>query len=381
MTEQRHPEGPPQRPSHETREASGRGQPPEGHPSAPEHARPPASPGLHLRDLGWFVRAVSVCAIAATVLGVLVAPGLHGNAADATVNTWDRASAVFAYAMAILLTVGIAVATAEIVFSRRAETVAGALIVGGSSLVLVLLVMASSRDAPPPEQVTLGFAVVGSAVASTAGFVAVRSPQTRALAIVVSAFALAAVVRVGAWEMARVAGDRANASLYMVSRGVSTAGSVIEALGQLAAAVWIGTRGRLGLVLSSVAALGAFAITWYAAQGGRPDADHWASVLHASLAEASTLPAPYALSGAASFLVASGTLLAAAAVVQVGQPAAIVSALALALISRGALDAPLRAVAMVAAAQWAVVAAFDDRLLWASLAASGRKSPRPPAAP
>lgn len=336
---------------------------------------------LHLRHLGWILRAVGMCAVVATVLGVIVVPGLHGSATDAVVNTWDRASSVFAYAMAILVSCGIVLSTVELVGSHRAETVPGALIVAGSSLIVVLLVVSMARayvapDAPPQVQVTLLVAVIASAVAATAGWRAVGGPHTRALSIVISCFALAALVRLSAWEMATIGGERASASLYGLSRGLSTLGVVIEALGQLGAAVWIGTRGRAGIALSSAAAVGAFAVTWGAALGGKVDAPTWAVALHTSLAQVATLPAPYALSGALSFLTASSVLLAAAALVLLEQPAAISAAFALALVSRGAFDAPLRALAIVAAAQWAVVALFDERILWASLTAP--RASRPP---
>jgi len=73
----------------------------------------------------------------------------------------------------------------------------------------------------------------------------------------------------------------------------------------------------------------------------------------------------------------SAVLLGAAALAQSAQPAVITSAFALALVSRGAFDAPLRAIAIVAAAQWALVAAFDDRVLWAALAAPRTSAPPP----
>ena len=336
---------------------------------------------LHLRNLGWVLRAIGACAVVATVLGVIVVPGLHGSATDAVVNAWDRASSVFAYAMAILVSGGIVLSTVELVGSHRAESISGALIVAGSSLIVVLLVVSIARsyvapDSPPQLQVTLLVAVIASAVASTAGWRAVGGPHTRALSIVVSCFALAALVRLAGWELATVGGERANATLYAASRGLSTLGVVIEALGQLAAAVWVGTRGRTGLVLSSLAAVGAFAVTWGAALGGQVDAPPWATALHTSLAQVATLPAPYALSAALSFLTASSVLLAAASLAVLEQPAAISAAFALALVSRGAFDAPLRALAIVAAAQWAVVALLDERILWSSLTAP--RASRPP---
>jgi hypothetical protein len=347
--------------------------------SSHDGAVPPAG-SVRLGSLGdksWLFRSIGVCAIVAAVLGVIVAPGLHGNATDTVVNLGDRASAVFAYAMAILVSAGIVASTSDLIGSRRAETVPGAVVVAGSTLLVVLLVALVARayaipDAPPQPRMTLLVAVVSSCVASTAAAVAVRRPHTRALAILIMTFALAAIARIGAWELATLGGEGANANLYALGRGVATLGVVLEGMGQLAAAVWLGTRSRVGLVLSSVAAVAAFAITLVAALGGHADSSPLAAALHASLSAASTLPAPY-LTGAASFLTLSAVFLAAASLANPSQPAVIAAAFALALVSRGAFDAPLRAIAIAAAAQWALIAALDDRLMWASLA--GRRSP------
>ncbi|MGO9711592.1 MAG: hypothetical protein ACLQBL_22200 [Polyangiaceae bacterium] len=327
---------------------------------------------MRLGSMDWLVRSIAACAVVASVLGVVVAPGLHGNATDAVVNLWDRASTVFAFAMAILVSAGIILSTSELIGSRRAESIPGAVIVAGSSLLLVLLVAIVARayaapDAPPQSRVTLLLAVVASSVASTAAGLAVRRPHTRALAILLMTLALAALVRLTAWELATLGGERANATYYAAGRGFATLGVVVEALGQLAAAVWLGTRSRAGLALSSLAAVIAFAVTLLAALGAHPDASPMAAALHTSLATASTLPAPYALSGAASFLTLSALLLGVAALAQLSQPPILAAAFALALVSRGAFDAPLRAIAIAAAAQWTLVAAFDDRILWASL--------------
>ena len=59
------------------------------------------------RDSDWLFRTIGACAVVAAVLGVVVAPGLHGNATDSVVNFWDHAAAIFSYAMAILVSGGI----------------------------------------------------------------------------------------------------------------------------------------------------------------------------------------------------------------------------------------------------------------------------------
>jgi hypothetical protein len=341
----------------------------------------PFGESLRARNLSWLIRTAGLCALGATLFGVVVVPGVQGYASDAAVEWCEHAAAVLSYAMAILAAGAIAASDTELVLTRRAESVSGALVVSGAPLVVVLLVVAITRarvipDATFPWQLAIGTAVVASSVAATAAWRAMHGPHTRALAIAISAFTIAALVRIGAWELARAAGERGSPELGAVSRVVVTLGVLLEAAAQAVVVAWIGSRGRLGMVLSSLAALVAFAVTWGAASGAHVDAPAWASALHAALAEPSALPAPYALSAAQSFLSASAILLAAAALALRAQPAAITSAFALALVSRGVFDVPLRAIAIVAAAMWAFCSAFDERLLWAAHAASPRHSSR-----
>jgi hypothetical protein len=333
------------------------------------------NPGVHIRNYGWLLRTTGWCALVATVLGVIVAPGLRGYATDASVVAWDRAAMVLSYAAAILACAGAVTGATDLAFSRRAENASGALVVSGTSLVVVLLVVAVLHarrmpDSPAPWQLLVGIALVASSVASTAAWRAMAGPHTRALSIVVSAFALAALLRVGAWELARAASERGPV-LDLASRTMATVAVVLEAVGQAVSAAWVGSRARAGLVASSLAAVLAFAVTWGAAWGGHSDAPSWASALHSVLGESPVLPAPFGLSAAQSFLGASAVFLAAAALLQLRQPAALTSAFALALLSRGAFDAPIRAIAIVAAAVWGFCAAFDPHLLWTAANATG----------
>ena len=343
----------------------------------------PFGESLRTRNLSWLIRTLGLSALVGTVLGVVVAPGVQGYASDASVEWCEHAAAVFSYAMAILAIAAIGAAITELAFTRRAESMSGALVVSGAPLVVVLLVVAITRarvlpDAPYPWQLAIGIALVAASVASTAAWRGMQGAHTRALAIAISSFTMAALVRVGAWELARVAGEHGSAQLGAVSRAVVTLGVFLEAAAQAVTVAWIGSRGKLGLVLSSLAAILAFGVTWGAASGAHADAPVWASVLHAALADASPLPAPYALSAAQSFLSASAIFLAAAALALRAQPAALTSAFALALVSRGAFDVPLRAVAIVAAALWAFCAASDERLLCAAIAASPPRNSTPP---
>jgi hypothetical protein len=337
---------------------------------------------LRARNLGWLVRATGWCALAATVLGAVVAPGLRGYASDATVVAWDTAATVLSYAAAIFACTGAIAGASELALARRADSASGALVVSGTSLVVVLLVVAVIHarrmpDSPPPWQLSMGIALVASSVASTAAWRAMSGPHARALAIAISAFAIAALLRTGAWELARASSERGAMALEWASRGVVTAAVLVEALGQAVSAAWIGVRGRTGMIASSVAAVLAFLVTWGAAVGARAEAPPWAAALHAVIGESSSLPAPFALSAAQSFLAVSAIFLAGAALVQITQPAAVTSAFALALLSRGAFDAPIRAIAIVTAAVWALCAASDPHILWATIGVSRRGASYP----
>jgi hypothetical protein len=125
----------------------------------------------------------------------------------------------------------------------------------------------------------------------------------------------------------------------------------------------------LGRVLSNAAILLAFVATWGAARGVHPGAAPWQAVLHGALADAPGTPAPLGMSAIATFLVSCGILLGTVAVVQRGQVVAVIAALGFALLSRGTLDVPLRAMAIAAAGHWIMLATIDDRSMWRMLIA------------
>jgi hypothetical protein len=109
----------------------------------------------------------------------------------------------------------------------------------------------------------------------------------------------------------------------------------------------------------------------------------WQRVLHSALmGERMRPPETYGVDGIGSFLVSAAVALAAVTMVQRRQVVAVIASLALALLARGAFDSPLRAIAVVAAAQWIVVASVDDRAMWRSLLDQrnkkvGAPAPRP----
>jgi hypothetical protein len=90
-------------------------------------------------------------------------------------------------------------------------------------------------------------------------------------------------------------------------------------------------------------------------------------VLHTALADAAGVPSPFAFDALAVFLVPASLLLALVAASQPNQVVTVVATVALALVSRGSFDAPLRALCAVVAAQWTALTCVDERAMWRTL--------------
>jgi hypothetical protein len=335
----------------------------------PDHERPsrsPVSPSSPAVAAGWLLRVAAFTAVAAGVTGLVVAPGVRGNASEWVVAAADWVSAALAYFLVGVLVALVLWGSTELVRARGLGAPVVIALVGAGAAV-VAFAAPGLRDRLPP-----GLAVILAAVAivaTTAGaYVSARAPHTRAMAGVLLALAFAAIARVAAWELAMTASERASVHLYGISRGFATAGVMFEAFAQLLAVTWLGTRSKLaGQVGSTAALVGAFVLTWGVAQGVHSGASPWEAMLHTALADAPGVPPPFGLDAVAMFLVPASLLLACVSAAQPKQVVVLVTTLALALVSRGSFDAPLRALCAVAAAQWAALACTDERAMWRSL--------------
>ena len=336
-----------------------------GAPARPLAASPRLSP---VQRSAFLLRATAATGVVASLFSVLLAPGLPGNASGRVVEIAQHLSETFAYLMAGLLMALICGGAFEIARAGRIGLVSRVLGVGAAGLAVALSAPALHQRLHPFAAILL---TVSAALAAIVGaWHAMKKPHTRAVGAVLFAFALAGLLRLGAWELAGAAGERSSQRMYDVSCGIASAAVVIEGLGQLAAAAWLGTRGRLLGRLASNLAIGlAFLVTWGAAYGVKAGAAPWQSILHSALADAAGQPPPVGLGSIATFLATASIFLALVAVVQRGQVVAIISVLALALLSRGTLDVPLRAMAIAAAGQWVLLAMLDDRSMWRSLTA------------
>jgi len=267
-------------------------------------------------------------------------------------------------------------ASFELTHKLRARGWARTVLVVAGGIVVALAAPATIR--PLPTVVAAGLAVATAITVLAGAWQGLHASHTRAVAIVMAAFALAGLLRVAAWDLARIAGEAGNTSVYAAARVVATAALGFEGLGQMTAAAWLGTRSRLGgQVLSSLAIGLAWIMTWSAARGALMTANPWEAAFHTALATASGLPQPYGPSVLAAFLLAASILLAGVAAVQPRQVVIVVVALSLSLLARGAFDIPLHALAAAAAAIWLSVSVHDPRAMWRSLLAN--REPRTPA--
>jgi hypothetical protein len=333
-------------------------------PRAARSPLPPSSPGM---SAGWLLRVTAFAAVAAGVTGLIVAPGVRGNANETVVVAADRAAAALAYFLVALLVALVAWGATELVLRAHSIGVPSRIALVVAGVAVVFLSASGLFDRLAPGQAVLVAAAAIVAVIAGA-VVSARAPHTRAMSGVLFALAFAAIARLAAWELAMAASERASVQLYGVSRGFATAGVMFEAVSQLVAVTWLGTRSKLaGQVGSSAALVGAFVITWGVARGIHSDASLWQAMLHTALADAPGVPPPFGLDAVATFLVPASLLLACVSAAQPRQVVALMATLSLGLMSRGSFDAPLRALCAVAAAQWAALAGTDERAMWRAL--------------
>ncbi len=322
---------------------------------------------------GWLLRTSALTAVVAGAAAVIVLPGTRGNASEDVVVWADRVTSALAYFLLGLLTSLIIWGAIELTRVRGSIALPTRIVLVGTGGAVALTASQAFRDRLPSWLALL--LVAAAAVASiVAAYGGVLRPHTRAPAALLLVLAFAALARLGAWEVAARANEHADLTLFHWSRGLATAGVLFEALGQLIAVTWLGTRSRLaGQVGSTAALLVAFALTWGVARGLHSGAAPWRYVLHTALADAPGLPPPFGLDAVATFLVPASMLLALVAAAQPNQVAAVVASVALALVAHGSFDVPLRALCAVAASIWLTLASGDDASMWQSLIADRQK--------
>jgi hypothetical protein len=313
--------------------------------------------------------------VVATIFGLIVAPGLRGVASDAVVGPMNRFAWTLSYLMCGLVETTIILAAVELARASRVSAFPRGVAIGASGAVLALMMPALALTLPAPAAIGLSISTI--LVCGASAGASLRRPHTRAVGLVLLAFAFAALIRVVSWEVVKTAGESSNVRLYRLGSGAATLALVVEGLGQMFAAAWLGTRSRLlGQALASAAVACAFLLTWNVARGAGEFAAPWQAALHVALGGAPWLPQTTAMNALAVFLVVASILLALVAAVQPRPVTAVAFALSMGLLGRGSFDVPLRALAAAASGLWLMVASIDDRALWRSLVPDGTRDGR-----
>ncbi|CAN5857352.1 hypothetical protein BH11MYX4_BH11MYX4_31730 [soil metagenome] len=352
-----------------TEEPAGTPAEPRALPTAPARAPVAAAPGGATISVAWASSALVLTAVVgalAKVLGVVVAPGMRGVASQRTVEAVEILSATLAYTFAALLVALICGGSFELARARKIGVISRGSVVAISGLVVALASPAVVQRLHAVAGIAL--AVVASLLAVVASASTIRVAHTRIVGGVLGMFALSALLRPISWQLVALASERASLGLYNAGKGMATVAVVVQALAALLAAAWLWTRSRFrGRLLSNGAIVVAFAITYVAARDSGETPSSIEAVLRGSLSQAVGSVLPYGLTSIAAFLVPATILLALVAVVQRAHPPAVLATLGLALLSQGSFDVPLHALAVTAAAQWAMLAMADERTMWSAL--------------
>jgi hypothetical protein len=330
-------------------------------PPAPETPAPQA-PALSRQWVDFFVRAVTITSVLATVLGVLVLPGLLGNVGERAVVWGERGTAVASY----VAFVGVLLLTSSGAYDliQRVDLGGSRFVLLGLSVVVVGLVApAVSTHLMAIPQVLLALAAGGFAI--VAALRALRAPHTRAPGGILGLLGVAGLLRALSWAIAAVTLDSPLG--FSFARILATAAVVVVGLAQLVAVAYFSTRGKVqGRLLGNLALVLGFVATFFAAR--KPEfAGPIGPILAGAIAHAQPSPDPVALGAVARYLFPTGVFLAIVAVVQRRQVTAITCGVTFALASQGRLDVPLPALFVLVSGLLLARSSHDDRAMWADL--------------
>ena len=342
----------------------------------------------------------ALAAVLANAIGGLLAPGWVGVAAERAAARWQwwaAATPLTAALLGICTTIALVMAA---VANHRTSVSTRVVATFGAGLVLTL-VAAAFRTALEPTHLIVLFA--GAFAVLVASAVEALGPAvTRAVGVLLSVLAVSALLRVVGWGLAWSATARGNTVALPWAQIAASAALVLELVAQMFLALYLvyrpGWRGALSVVVAVAAAL--VLAMWTlrtefdpTQTGGLRDAVQRAISLRVQgggpvpgWIDRNAAMQEIALLGPAARLpllplvfaeIASITLPIAALIGGTGRTVALYAAVALAVMSRGQVDAPLRALELAVAALGALVLSRGARL---HRTTSVRGSERPPPA-
>lgn len=209
-----------------------------------------------------FLLPVTVCAIAANILGGLLAPGWIGVGGEdqvARFRKWANLTSVSAAMLGMLAMLVLVLAVAG---NPRTSISTRLVSTFGACLVFTFAAIAIGHVLDPPQLVVLFAGAFAVLVAATVE--AVAPAETRALGIQLGLLACAAILRIAAWGIAWSAIKRGNPNAFEWARVCASAALAFEILAQIFVVVYLvhrpGARGTIGAFLALGAAF--LVATW-----------------------------------------------------------------------------------------------------------------------
>lgn len=288
-------------------------------------------------------------ALVATLFGRLLSPALFGSgtgldrwimAAQALGNVSSQAVAAGGVAFA-LRAVGVALGKSGLGIAYRMVVIPAVIVTSALSM------LATGRALDPELASALAIsAIVGAAAGAP---IALSSPASRALGLVLGLTAMSGAADFAGLSLAAAAIERGSATAYHVAKALTTLGFVLE-LGLLVVAVAFVTAGDRvrAAVLGGVSALFAAGLVYmlHAANGANASTTE---IVLARAASALLRAPPPIVPDAARLMLETGGFVAAFAALFMAKRVPLAPLVALCLVARGSLDVPIPALLLVVA--------------------------------
>lgn len=205
---------------------------------------------------------VSIFAIAANVVGGLLAPGWVGVGAEAVVARWRKWANLTSVSAAMLGMLALMVLVFAVVGNMRTSLSTRMVSTFGAGLVFTFVAIAVGHVLEPAQLVVLFAGAFAVLVAATVE--AVTPSETRALGIQLGLLAFAALLRVLAWGIAWNAVKRGTPNAFAWAQVAASAALSFEVLAQIFLVVYLvhrpGLRGTAAAIVA--VALAFFATSW-----------------------------------------------------------------------------------------------------------------------
>ncbi|EYF07403.1 hypothetical protein [Chondromyces apiculatus] len=341
-----------------------------------------------------FLWLLAVLGALATLVGRMIAPSVAGVTVgiEGLVLALDRAGGTLSQLFALFSVVS-AVSLVFMVVQTPAPVALRVFAVVATSLAVVEVIVASGRERVP-DLMALTSGGVTASLSLLAAWDARRSVFSRQAGLVLGLAGTGALLRVVAALVADSAVSGASLAIGSIARGIATGAFAFDGLAALTAVAGLRKRSEAGgsgggggagsgeppqqlfspLILLALAL--AFVVTRYAAGAGSSEAHPVELLLFRALERLSVRPVPAAPVGAQHFVAALSIVVALLALAARRPTPALSAVVALAMLGRGMVGAPLGSMSLALASLGVVLAARDERGLWAALLGSqARRAP------